>query len=200
MKRLLLVIILIVGCRSGSVDDKERWRESLSELDYCAKWCDVGARHYEAIANRAEQEGYMGAGRLFHALSYIEQIYKRLYIEALMGFGGHYSQTTYPHIAIDSTPINIVHASQLWLPRDHMLPERIATIIHEGNRYVARLMIRHGAAANRRLREVERYRCGKDAETPHFLVCPRCGYMCDDNIVDSYCPQCYMPQSTFRIF
>ena len=199
MKRFTLLLLFAIGC-SLSGDDSVRWRNSLDELDYCVKWSSIGADQYGAMAQRAAMDGYSGAERLFRALSYVEQIHERGFIEALLSFGGEYNPTSNPILNVDSTPNNIQKASKQWYPRDHRLSERITIVINEGNRYVARLMIRHGASLNRRLREIECYMCRGDGETPHYLVCPRCGYMCDDHIVDSYCPQCYMPESTFRLF
>ncbi len=196
---MLLLLLLLCACQRR--DARGEFRESLLQLDAGARSCQEGAEQYARAARRAADEGFLGAERLFQALCYSEQVYELRFVEAILQLGGSYHPPTTLYVSIQSTAHNLQEA---------MLPTRLRSregeraeierVIREGNRYAARLLIRHAAADNRRRRLLKSYLSVEDAATTHYLVCPRCGYLCEELFRDPYCPQCFLKGEYFRRF
>lgn len=195
---MILLLLLLSACQEW--DSRGEFRESLQQLDAGAHSCQEGAEQYGRAARRAADEGLLGAERLFQALCYSEQVHASRFVEAILQLGGSYRPPTTLYVSIQSTAHNLQEA---------MLPTRLRSregeraeierVIQEGNRYAARLLIRHAAADNRRRRLLRNYLLVEDA-TAHYLVCPRCGYLCEEIFQDPYCPQCFLKGAYFRRF
>lgn len=201
MKSWMMPLLLFLFCACHERDARGRYRESLQQLDAGARSCQEGAEQYGRAARRAADEGLLGAERLFRALCYSEQVHELRFVEAILQLGGSYRPPTTLYVSIRSTAHNLQEAMIPTRLRSHQSERsEIERVIREGNRYVARLLIRHAAADNRRRRLLKSYLRMENAAAAHYLVCPRCGYLCEELFRDPYCPQCYLKGEYFRCF
>uniref|UniRef100_UPI0040575B44 rubrerythrin family protein n=1 Tax=Alistipes sp. TaxID=1872444 RepID=UPI0040575B44 len=201
MKQLLWMVIL---CAVGSCMQDRREgveRMSLRELDQGALSSMEGAEQYGRAAQQAAHEGLLGAERLFEALSYSEHVHELRFVEAILQLGGSYTPPQNLYVKVETTEENLREAmrpTRLRHPSERV--KGIERVIDEGNRYAARLLIRYAAADNRRLRLLASYERSEELSSLHFLVCPQCGYLCEERFKDPYCPQCYLSESFFKRF
>ena len=199
MRSFLLILLLVEGCVAGG--ERPDHTISLRQLDAGALSSSEGAEQYGRAARQAADEGWIGAERLFRALSYSEQVHELRFVEAILQLGGEYRPPRSLYVRVKSTEENLREAMRPTRLR-HSLErvEGIDRVIQEGNRYAARLLIRYAAADNRRLRILSSYRLVQEPEPQHYLVCPRCGYLCEELFLDPFCPQCYLNSAYFKRF
>ncbi len=193
---LLFVGMVAAGCQrepAGAL----RWRESINQLNEGAQTAYCRTHLYDAAAARAANEQLAGAERLFAALAYTEQIHERRLIAAIEQLGGGYTPPYRPHLFVYSTHTNLYAILHTPTPYGAQEVERV---LSEGNRFAARLMVRHIASCNRCRRAVEHYLCRGEHLAPHYAVCPACGYLTDDRYHEPYCPQCGTAATRFRKF
>lgn len=199
MKIFLLILLLLGGCMAKR--EPSDHAISLRQLDAGAHSSSEGAEQYGRAALRAADEGQVEAERLFRALSYSEQVHELRFVEAILQLGGEYHPPQVLYVRVRSTEENLQEAmcpTRLRQPLQRV--EGIDRVIQEGNRYVARLLIRYAAADNRRLRLLSSYSPGEISGQQHYLVCPRCGYLCEERFSDPFCPQCYLSEAYFKRF
>ncbi len=202
MRILLVVLLLSFGaCRTGGGGVLLFWPRSLAALDDAAYATRVHAENFDAAARQAASEDLPGAERLFRAMAHAERIQELGYVQAIRRLGGDYSPPARVVVRILTARRSMLRALDVLQQEDDEHSETIAGVLDEGNRYAARLLIRSAAAGNRSRRAVESYLQQEgDLETPVYLVCPRCGYLCDDRHSDPYCPQCHTDSRRFLRF
>lgn len=193
---LVMASSLWAGCRPREVGVL-RWRESIEHLNEGAQCCFRQAHLYDAAAKRAAREELHEAERLFAAMACVEQIQEQRFIEAIGRLGGGYTPPYRPRIYLYATHQNLLGV--LYTPSPYGALE-VEQVLAEGNRYAARLMVRHIASENRCRRAVEHYLHRGERSSRHYAVCPVCGYLTDNDYPDPYCPQCGEHGERFRCF
>ncbi len=201
--RILFVVLLLsfASCRPRGGGALLFWPRSLAALDDAAYTTRLHAENFDAAARQAASEDLPGAERLFRALAHTERIQELCYVQAIRRLGGDYTPPARVVVRILTARRSMQRALDVLQQEDGERSETIGRVLEEGNRYAARLLIRNAAAGNRSRRAVESYLLQRgDRETPVYLVCPRCGYLCDDLHCDPYCPQCHTDGRRFLRF
>ncbi len=192
----LITMGLFASCQR-EIPGAIRWHESINQLNEGAQSASLRACRFESSAQRAEREALPGAARLFYALASAERVQEQHCIETITRLGGGYTPPYRPRVFVRNTQENLWSALHDSLPYGLIEIEQVNA---EGNRYAARLMIRHIASCNRCRRAVEHYLGRGEEQAPHFGICPRCGYLTDDRYPDPYCPQCGESGRKFQRF
>ncbi len=183
--RLLSGVEHTAPSRSGELHD------ALCHSHHCRQLCLTAAR-------RADEQGAREAARLFVAIASAQHIHEQLYRSALGARGGEFS-------IVDSLPFVAESAAQnlraAHRELDYCFSAAIATLLESGNRYGARLMIRHAASENRMRRLIDLLlNSGDSAARRSYGLCPRCGFLTAAPYRDPYCPQCLLSESRFLEF
>lgn len=202
MRTLFAFLLLsLAACRPHGGGALFFWPRSLAALDDAVYATRLHAENFDAAARQAASEELPGAERLFRALAHTERIQELGYIRAIRRLGGEYAPPARVVVRVRTTRRSMQQALET-LRREYLQrAEAIGGALEEGNRYAARLLIRSAAAGNRSCRAVESYLLQRgDRETPVYLVCPHCGYLCDDRHSDPYCPQCQTDGRRFLRF
>lgn len=151
---------------------------------------------FEHASLRARREAEPEAAALFAAMAASERVLQRHYAAALRNFGGGFRPPVRRTLYIASTSSNL-----RWLLARASQPDfmAISQVLDEGNRYVARLMIRDAASQNRARRAAEQL-LYSSMRVSCYRVCPACGYLSDEEHADPFCPQCHLSQQRFLRF
>ncbi len=165
---------------------RERLREGMAHCSACAV-------AYAAASKQAAEEEREVVCRLFAAMARVEQIQANHYASALHMPLCAFCRYDCPPAATER------NLEAVLLAPAFVSPLAVREALDEGHRYAARLLIRHAASDNRLRRAVELL-LGGATDTSHYLVCPRCAYLCDDAHADPYCPQCLLAATAFSRF
>lgn len=144
-------------------------------------------RKYLAFAKKAEQEGFPGVARLFHAAAAAETVHAHNHLRVLGG--------------IKSTAENLKEAIEgEFYEFNKMYPEFIKAAINDGNEsakrsfnYANEVEKIHHELYKKALELVEN---GKDLEDKSMYVCAVCGYTHQGDPPDT-CPVCNSPKKVF---
>lgn len=197
--RILLWALLGVtlgGCSITPEQARERYPESLFYLEQGVRRCGHRSETFEQASRRAHLEEQEAAASLFAAMAYAEQVQQRHYAVALRHLAGGFRPPRKRTLYIASTTRNL---QQLLAEPTTPAYHDIESVLGEGNRYVARLMIRDIASRLRQQRAAEQLLFAVRRPT-YYRVCPACGYLSDDLHADPYCPQCLLSGARFRCF
>lgn len=192
----LVALLLLVGCDISPELVRERYPESMHHLEDGMRRTDLRSHTFELAARRARREGEVEAAALFAAVAASERVMQRHYAAALRNFGGGFRPPVRRVIYIASTSSNLRQLLGRASQPDFMA---ISQVLEEGNRYVARLMIRNAASQNRARRAAEQL-LFSTRPAACYRVCPACGYLSDEEHLDPYCPQCHLSQQRFLRF
>lgn len=199
-KFLIFLMLLLSSCRPRQTGAMFFWPRSLENLNAAAHITRDNAENFESAARQAAAEERPGAERLLRALAHSERIQETGYVRAIRRLGGDYIPPDTVEIRIRSTRRNLEQLLTRLQENRLQGYRAIDEVLEEGNRYVARLLIRNAAATNRSLHAVERYLRQGERYAPAYWVCPQCGYLCDDRHRDPYCPQCLTDGRRFLRF
>ena len=145
-------------------------------------------RKYLAFAKKAEQEGFPGVSRLFHAAAAAETVHAHNHLRVLGG--------------IKTTTENLKEAIEgEFYEFTKMYPEFISDAKSEGNtaaertfNYANEVEKVHHALYKKALELVEN---GKDLEVQPMYVCSICGYTHEGEPPET-CPVCKSPKKVFN--
>ncbi len=145
-------------------------------------------RKYLAFAKKAEQEGFPGVARLFHAAAAAETVHAINHLRALKG--------------IKTTVENLKEAIKgEFYEFTKMYPEFIGDAKSEGNtaaertfNYANEVEKVHHELYKKALEVVE---SGKDLEVQPMYVCSVCGYTHEGEAPET-CPVCKSPKKVFN--
>ncbi len=201
MKKLLILLVaLLPACHPRQSGALFFWPRSLESLTAAAHITRDNAENFESAARQAAAEERPGAERLLRALAHAERIQETGYVRAIRRMGGSYAPPEQVLVKVRSTRRNmeriLAHLQESRLQGYQTIDD----VLKEGNRYVARLLIRNAAATNRCMHAVERYMRQGERAASAYWVCPQCGYLCDDGHRDPYCPQCLTDGRRFLRF
>ena len=145
-------------------------------------------RKYLAFSKKAEQEGFPGVARLFHAAAAAETVHANNHLRVLKG--------------IKSTAENLKEAIEgEFYEFKNMYPEFIENAKTDGNEsaersfnYANDVEKVHHKLFKKALELLEN---GKDLENKPMYVCSVCGYTQEGNPPDT-CPVCNSPKKVFN--
>ena len=145
-------------------------------------------RKYLAFSKKAEQEGFPGVARLFHAAAAAETVHANNHLRVLKG--------------IKSTAENLKEAIEgEFYEFTNMYPEFIENAKNDGNQsaersfnYANDVEKVHHKLFKKALELLEN---GKDLENKPMYVCSVCGYTQEGNPPDT-CPVCNSPKKVFN--
>jgi len=145
-------------------------------------------RKYLAFSKKAEQEGFPGVARLFHAAAAAETVHANNHLRVLKG--------------IKSTAENLKEAIEgEFYEFTNMYPEFIENAKTDGNQsaersfnYANDVEKVHHKLFKKALELLEN---GKDLENKPMYVCSVCGYTQEGNPPDT-CPVCNSPKKVFN--
>ncbi len=145
-------------------------------------------RKYLAFSKKAEQEGFPGVARLFHAAAAAETVHANNHLRVLKG--------------IKSTAENLKEAIEGEFSEfTNMYPEFIENAKTDGNQsaersfnYANDVEKVHHKLFKKALELLEN---GKDLENKPMYVCSVCGYTQEGNPPDT-CPVCNSPKKVFN--
>ena len=145
-------------------------------------------RKYLAFSKKAEQEGFPGVARLFHAAAAAETVHAHNHLRVLEG--------------IKSTVENLKEAIEgEFYEFTKMYPEFIKEAKTDGNesaersfKYANEVEIVHHELFKKALELLEN---GKDLENKPMYVCSVCGYTHQGDPPDT-CPVCNSPKKVFN--
>lgn len=201
MKRLILFFALTLSaCHPRQKGAQLFWPRSLETLTAAAHTTRDNAENFESAARQAAAEERQGAERLLRALAHAERIQETGYVRAIRRLGGSYTPPATVEVTIRSTRKSMEQILMRLQENRLRGYESIDGVLKEGNRYVARLLIRNAAATNRGMLAMEGYLRQGERAAPAYWVCPQCGYLCDDRHRDPYCPQCMTDGHRFQRF
>lgn len=192
---LLLLLPGACGPESATGDAPLRHLAELRGAMHHSLHC----RHFcVAAARRAEDEGAREAARLLEAIASAQRVHEYLYRSALAAFGARAEVAVSQPLRLGSTEYNLRAAHRAL---EYRFAPAIATLLQSGNRYGARLMIRHAASENRMRSLIDRLLSRTEGSAMrHYALCPRCGYLTADPYRDPYCPQCLLSSNRFLEF
>jgi rubrerythrin len=162
----------------------------MANVEDCLKEAFAGesqaSRKYLAFAAKADQEGYLQAGKLFRAAAEAETVHAHNHLKALKGITGTKENL---QVALNGE-IHEVKA---------MYPDMIATAKSEGHREAERTFTYafevekvHAQLYKKMLDNLS-----TGGEPHSYYVCPICGYTAEQEVTGA-CPVCGAKGSLFK--
>jgi rubrerythrin len=162
----------------------------MANVEDCLKEAFAGesqaSRKYLAFAAKADQEGYLQAGKLFRAAAEAETVHAHNHLKALKG--------------IKSTKENLREAVNGEIHEvKAMYPDMIATAKSGGHREAERTFTYayEVEKVHAQLYQKLLDNLSSDGESHSYYVCPICGYTAEQEVTGS-CPVCGAKGSLFK--